>query len=65
VAIVSACPAALESAGESSAGSSMVLRLVPTVLMVQKVVIVPEERCLRRRFDAEYEAYTRRVRRWL
>jgi protein-S-isoprenylcysteine O-methyltransferase Ste14 len=43
----------------------MVLLLVPTVLMVQKVVIVPEERYLRRRFDAEYEAYTRRVRRWL
>ena len=43
----------------------IVLLLVPTVLMVQKFVIVPEERYLQRRFDGEYEAYTRRVRRWL
>jgi protein-S-isoprenylcysteine O-methyltransferase Ste14 len=43
----------------------IVLLLAPTVLMVQKFVIVPEERYLQRRFDAEYTAYTRRVRRWL
>ena len=43
----------------------IVLLLVPTVLMVQKSVIAPEERYLQRRFDGEYEAYTRRVRRWL
>jgi protein-S-isoprenylcysteine O-methyltransferase Ste14 len=40
-----------------------VLLLVPTLLSVQQFVIVPEERYLRRRFTAEYEAYTRRVRR--
>jgi len=43
----------------------IVLLLVPTLLIVQQFVIVPEERYLRRRFGAEYEAYTRRVRRWL
>jgi protein-S-isoprenylcysteine O-methyltransferase Ste14 len=42
-----------------------VLLLVPTLLIVQQFVIVPEERYLQRRFGAEYEAYTRRVRRWL
>jgi protein-S-isoprenylcysteine O-methyltransferase Ste14 len=42
-----------------------VLLLVPTLLVVQQFVIVPEERYLHRRFGAEYEAYTRRVRRWL
>jgi protein-S-isoprenylcysteine O-methyltransferase Ste14 len=41
------------------------LLLVPTLLVVQQFVIVPEERYLHRRFGAEYEAYTRRVRRWL
>ena len=43
----------------------IVLLLVPTLLIVQQRVIMPEERYLRRRFGAEYEAYTRRVRRWL
>ncbi len=43
----------------------IVLLLVPTLLIVQQFVIVPEERYLQRRFGAEYEAYTRRVRRWL
>jgi protein-S-isoprenylcysteine O-methyltransferase Ste14 len=43
----------------------IVLLLVPTLLIVQQVVIVPEERYLRRRFGAEYEAYTRRVGRWM
>jgi protein-S-isoprenylcysteine O-methyltransferase Ste14 len=42
-----------------------VLLIVPTLLIVQQFVIVPEERYLQRRFGAEYEAYTRRVRRWL
>jgi len=41
------------------------LLLLPTLMIVQQVVIVPEERYLRRRFGTEYEAYTRRVRRWL
>jgi protein-S-isoprenylcysteine O-methyltransferase Ste14 len=41
------------------------LLLVPTLLIVQQFVIVPEERYLQRRFGVEYEAYTRRVRRWL
>jgi protein-S-isoprenylcysteine O-methyltransferase Ste14 len=42
-----------------------VLLLVPTLLIVQQFVIVPEERCLQRRFDAQYKVYARRVRRWL
>lgn len=42
-----------------------VLLLFPTLYLVQTLVILPEERYLRRRFGAEYEAYTRRVRRWL
>ena len=43
----------------------VVLLLIPVLLVVQQFVIVPEERYLRRRFGAEYETYTRRVRRWL
>jgi protein-S-isoprenylcysteine O-methyltransferase Ste14 len=43
----------------------VVVLLVPVLLAVQRFVIVPEERYLRRRFGADYEAYTRRVRRWL
>jgi protein-S-isoprenylcysteine O-methyltransferase Ste14 len=39
--------------------------LVPTLAIVQQFVILPEERYLRRRFGTEYEAYARRVRRWL
>jgi protein-S-isoprenylcysteine O-methyltransferase Ste14 len=39
--------------------------LVPTLAIVQQFVILPEERYLRRRVGAEYEAYTQRVRRWL
>lgn len=42
-----------------------VLLLVPTLLAVQRFVIVREEHYLRRRFGAEYDAYARRVRRWL
>jgi protein-S-isoprenylcysteine O-methyltransferase Ste14 len=41
-----------------------VMLLFPTLLAVQHFVIVPEERYLRRRFGAEYDAYARRVRRW-
>ena len=42
-----------------------VVLLLPTVRIVRQFVILPEERYLRRRFGTEYEAYTRRVRRWL
>jgi protein-S-isoprenylcysteine O-methyltransferase Ste14 len=42
-----------------------IVLLVPTLTIVQLFVILPEERYLRRRFGSEYEAYTRRVRRWL
>jgi len=42
-----------------------ILLLAPTLAIVQQFVILPEERYLRRRFGAEYEAYARRVRRWL
>jgi protein-S-isoprenylcysteine O-methyltransferase Ste14 len=43
----------------------VVLLLIPALVIVQQFVIVPEEGYLRRRFGSEYEAYTRRVRRWL
>jgi protein-S-isoprenylcysteine O-methyltransferase Ste14 len=43
----------------------IVLLLVPALLIVQQYVIVPEERYLQRRFGPEYDAYARRVRRWL
>jgi len=42
-----------------------VIMLLPTLAIVQQFVILPEERYLRRRFGTGYEAYTRRVRRWL
>ena len=42
-----------------------IVLLAPTLAIVQQFVILPEERYLRRRFGTEYEAYTRRVRRWL
>ena len=42
-----------------------IVLLVPTLVIVRQLVILPEERYLRRRFGGEYEAYTRRVRRWL
>lgn len=42
-----------------------IVLLVPTLAIVQQFVILPEERYLRRRFGADYDAYTRRVRRWL
>ena len=43
----------------------LMILLVPTVLAVQRLVITREESYLHRRFGAEYDAYTRRVRRWL
>jgi protein-S-isoprenylcysteine O-methyltransferase Ste14 len=42
-----------------------ILLLVPALLVVRQAVILPEERYLRRRFGTDYDAYTRRVRRWL
>jgi protein-S-isoprenylcysteine O-methyltransferase Ste14 len=42
-----------------------IVLLVPTLAIMQQFVILPEERYLRRRFGTEYEAYIRRVRRWL
>ncbi|MBI3049592.1 MAG: isoprenylcysteine carboxylmethyltransferase family protein [Acidobacteria bacterium] len=42
-----------------------VVLLVPALVAVQQFVIGPEERYLRRRFGAEYDQYTRQVRRWL
>ena len=39
--------------------------LLPVLLVVRLFVIAPEERYLRRRFGAEYEAYMGRVRRWV
>jgi protein-S-isoprenylcysteine O-methyltransferase Ste14 len=42
-----------------------IVLLLPTLALVRQFVILPEERYLRRRFGAEYEDYTRRVRRWL
>jgi protein-S-isoprenylcysteine O-methyltransferase Ste14 len=41
-----------------------IVLLVPVLLLIQRLVILPEERYLRRRFGADYEAYTRKVRRW-
>ena len=42
-----------------------IVLLIPTLILVQVFVIAREERYLRRRFGAEYDAYTRQVRRWL
>ena len=42
-----------------------ILLLVPVLVVVRLFVIAPEERYLRRRFGAEYEAYMRKVRRWV
>jgi protein-S-isoprenylcysteine O-methyltransferase Ste14 len=41
------------------------LLLIPSLMALQSFVIDREERYMRRRFGAEYDAYTRRVRRWL
>ena len=43
-----------------------VLGLLPlAIAAIDRMVITREEAYLRRRFGAEYEAFTRRVRRWL
>ena len=42
-----------------------IVLLLPVLAIVQVFVILPEERYLRRRFGTPYDAYTRRVRRWL
>jgi protein-S-isoprenylcysteine O-methyltransferase Ste14 len=42
-----------------------IVLLVPTLVIVQLFVILPEERYLQRRFGTAYDAYARRVRRWL
>jgi len=42
-----------------------ILLLVPTLLIIQRYVIGREERYMRRRFGAEYDAYARQVRRWI
>lgn len=42
-----------------------VVLLVPVLLLIQRFVILPEERYLRRRFGRDYEQYTRKVRRWI
>ena len=39
--------------------------LLPAMALVDRLVIAREEAYLHRRFGAEYEAYTARVRRWL
>jgi protein-S-isoprenylcysteine O-methyltransferase Ste14 len=41
-----------------------ILLLVPVLLVVERFVIAREERYLHRRFGADYDAYTRQVRRW-
>ena len=48
------------------AGNWWTLLLVPAlILLVQKTVIIKEEKYLQRAFGAEYEAYRSRVRRWI
>lgn len=42
-----------------------IMLLVPTLVLVQRFVIVREENYLRRRFADEYDAYRKQVRRWL
>jgi protein-S-isoprenylcysteine O-methyltransferase Ste14 len=41
-----------------------IILLAPTLIAIQHFVISREESYLRRRFGADYVAYTRRVRRW-
>jgi protein-S-isoprenylcysteine O-methyltransferase Ste14 len=43
----------------------VLILLVPAVVLVDRVVIAREEAYLRRRFGAEYDAFSARVRRWL
>lgn len=39
--------------------------LAPAIVAIDRVIIAREEAYLRRRFGADYDAYVRRVRRWL
>ncbi len=39
--------------------------LAVVLVVIQRIVIRPEEQYLRRRFGAEYEGYAARVRRWI
>lgn len=41
-----------------------IILLAPALVVVQRFVIAREESYLHRRFGAEYDAYTRQVRRW-
>jgi protein-S-isoprenylcysteine O-methyltransferase Ste14 len=43
----------------------VLMLLLPAAALVDRFVIAREEAYLRRRFGAEYDAYTARVRRWL
>jgi protein-S-isoprenylcysteine O-methyltransferase Ste14 len=43
----------------------VLILLIPTIALVDRLVIAREEAYLRRRFGAEYDAFTARVRRWL
>lgn len=43
----------------------VLILLLPAIALVDHFVIRREEAYLRRRFGAEYDAYTARVRRWL
>lgn len=42
-----------------------IILLVPTLVIIQQFVIIPEEQYLQRRFGNDYASYARRVRRWL
>lgn len=42
-----------------------IVLLAPALVIIRVTVIAREESYLRRRFGADYEAYTRRVRRWI
>ena len=43
----------------------VLILLLPAIALVDRLVISREEAYLRRRFGAEYDAFTARVRRWL
>ena len=42
-----------------------IVLLIPTLAIVRYYVIAREESYMRRRFGAEYDTYTKQVRRWL
>jgi protein-S-isoprenylcysteine O-methyltransferase Ste14 len=39
--------------------------LIPTIIVIQRSAILPEERRLSQQYGHEYEVYCQRVRRWL